>query len=305
MDGDAHTTRERLIRAVERGEMRKADAEAKAAELGLGALLPLPRPELFNPETKARWSLLMAVIWVLTRNIEAVRNSWNDYVVTLYRWEQVSPILDSWHAKRRAPQWLHQVSTDRFSELVFEQSPGKSFFISWTLLRLACADGAVKAWGRDLRRGPLSDVEAIPALNWDAAEVGELPPEHPLPVAGEDALYFGDGQAVYSAVVVDRAGLMLAFPLVEGAHSPTVTDPLGDSNNAQDSLGDMTPMHRAIADAIKRKWETGLPQFPSIKARDKALLQAVRENTGDESIEISPDTFSRYFSKYGAAKERN
>ncbi|MBK8085038.1 MAG: hypothetical protein IPK28_15110 [Devosia sp.] len=72
--------REELISAVEHGRMTVQEAEAKALELGLVTLLPSRTPELFDPMTQERWTLLMAVVWVLARSPTAVRNSWDAFL---------------------------------------------------------------------------------------------------------------------------------------------------------------------------------------------------------------------------------
>ncbi len=114
MDVDDLRKRESLIAAVEAGRLTPSDAEQQSLEAGSGPLLPPDRPEDFNPSTQERWTLLMAVVWVLARNITAVRNSWNDFIVSQYRWVPTVPvpmsISTSFRPERRKPPMVESAS---------------------------------------------------------------------------------------------------------------------------------------------------------------------------------------------------
>ena len=38
-----------------------------------------PPPEKYNPDKRSRWSITMTVAWIVRRDLDAVRNEWDDY----------------------------------------------------------------------------------------------------------------------------------------------------------------------------------------------------------------------------------
>ncbi len=285
-----HTrSREQLIQAVEDGKMRREEAEEKALAIGLGSLLPSHPVEDFDPMKQERWSLLMALVWVLVRNSDAVRNSWNEYLATQYHWAREG-IIGPFRAVRRPNKWVHQVQVfGRVGEYMFAGSPGRSFSVSWTLLRLALRNGPVTAWGRDLREGPLADVRRIPAANWDALLAGAMPPvealtnlpsfphrpTHEKPDS-EDMLHFGDGTPVYVSVTVERTTLLEIFRettgggLMEG--HVTSNDPVKQITDAMPVSETKTAYKKRIAiQAILAAFPDGVPPSTVAKDRDRVL----------------------------------
>lgn len=283
----------RLIEAVERETMTLEAAESEAQRLGLGGLIPEIPLEDFDPMAQSRWSLVMALVWVLGRNPRAVRNSWNDFVSTQYRWERLVGSMGPPRLKKRIPQWANEVHASRVAEFAFFALPGRSFPVSWAMLRAALARGQVAAWGRDLRKGELSDVAAIPESNWDALQLGEMPTDAPaggapgqlgvllgatMHAGGEDMLHFGNGVPVYVSITVERKGLLEAFPPLDGseAFNAAANDPLQQLADSVARAERPAEYKRRIRlQAIRSRFPEGVPKAMTKKTRDRELEKAV------------------------------
>lgn len=268
--------REELLSEVEAGRLTPEAAENEATLAGLGALVPNVPVEDFDPATQKRWTLLMALVWVLARNLTAVRNSWNDYVTSQYRWTSASTFISAGprRLERRRPQWVHEIRPLRAGDFAFEKMPGRSFSASMTKLRLALSNGSVRAWGRDLRQGIRSDMAIIPAENWDALQVGLA---FTVSGDGQDGLHFGDGIPVYVDLMVERAELVDVFPgdsANDGAEASSENvDPLLQVTDREESAADYKK--RIRVEAIRSTFPDGKPGSMSKKVRDGKLDAAV------------------------------
>lgn len=297
MTGNEHENeleRQRLIRAVESDAMTLEAAEAEALRLGLGSLVAIAPADDFDPMGQPRWSLLMALAWVLVRNPVAVRNSWNAFVTTQYRWERPPHLLGSHRLVRRAPQWANEVYATRLADMAFPSSPGRSFSVSWALLRSALARGDVVGWGQDLRQGEMSDVAKIAESNWDALQLGAM--HAPAPVAAdpllasvsllgstihgarEDMLHFGNGVPAYTSITVERKGLLAAFPPMDGSRplEEASNDPLQqlvDSEKRGESSGEYK--RRIRLQVIRAIFPNGWPKSVTKKRLRNQLDRAV------------------------------
>lgn len=87
--------RDRLFDRVFRGELTPTLAEAEAERLSLTPLRPVPNVSDYNPSTKADWTLAMVVAWISSRNIDVVRDWWDEFRLEHWDWH--------YHEKLRIP----------------------------------------------------------------------------------------------------------------------------------------------------------------------------------------------------------
>ena len=78
--------RDILIDRVRRGEIAPDEAEAEAAQAGVGPLATKPDPMEFNPDQMVWWSLPMAVAWIAWRTSQQVRDSCVEYRENWLEW---------------------------------------------------------------------------------------------------------------------------------------------------------------------------------------------------------------------------
>lgn len=69
--------RDELLRRVTHFEITPDEAEAEAARCGLEPLNPDPDPTAFDPMSEVRWSLPMALAWIVWRDPDRVREQWD------------------------------------------------------------------------------------------------------------------------------------------------------------------------------------------------------------------------------------
>ncbi|MCB1498536.1 MAG: hypothetical protein KDK07_01905 [Bauldia sp.] len=81
--------RQRLLAAVCHGDLTPAAAEVEAERLHLRPLLHQPDPTAFDPMSQDRWTLPMTIAWIVWRTPEAVRESWDAYIIGYERWREV------------------------------------------------------------------------------------------------------------------------------------------------------------------------------------------------------------------------
>jgi hypothetical protein len=69
--------REELISRAKLGEITPESAESEAMLFDCGPLKLSPESLDFDPQTEAQWTLLMALVWIIERDLTAVRAVWN------------------------------------------------------------------------------------------------------------------------------------------------------------------------------------------------------------------------------------
>ena len=143
-----HSARDELFHRLSLGELTPAEAEAEAAQLGLGPLAPTPDDDSFDPAKEAHWTLPMAVAWIAHRTWPAVRLRWEAYRKELWDWHQ------------------------RESRIGFEGETHKGWFLEQrgrtTLASLSFAEALAAETDRDPRYS-MTVAEAKKAL-WDALQ---------------------------------------------------------------------------------------------------------------------------------------
>ena len=122
-----HEARAELIGQVETGQLSIADAEAEALRRKLGSLASVPNPDTFDPAREVHWSLSMTVAWIAYRDIQKVREQWNEY--RLECWD--------WHGRR----WRQGIDGPIYEGAVLEQRSRA------TLPRLGLYDSFQEATG--------------------------------------------------------------------------------------------------------------------------------------------------------------
>jgi hypothetical protein len=68
--------RNELIERARRGELTGEQADAEAERLGVGPLLRRADPAGFDPTAEPHWDIPMALGWIMTSNVAAVREVW-------------------------------------------------------------------------------------------------------------------------------------------------------------------------------------------------------------------------------------
>jgi hypothetical protein len=92
--GSKSRLRDELIRRAKLGEIDPDDAESDARrELG-GPLEVRPESLDLDPQTEDQWSLLMALVWIIARDPNAVRAVWVEARRAATHWVR-SPLTES------------------------------------------------------------------------------------------------------------------------------------------------------------------------------------------------------------------
>lgn len=71
--------RDDLFSRVYSGRLSPADAKAWARDMRLGPLAAKPDPADFDPRREPYWSLSMTLAWIMTGDLNAVREAWDDW----------------------------------------------------------------------------------------------------------------------------------------------------------------------------------------------------------------------------------
>ena len=82
--------RKDVLRRAGVGELNPRQAEAEAKRLGLAPLSSKPDDSEFDPRKKSRWSLAMALAWIVWRDFEEVRLWDNEFRRKCWDWKPVS-----------------------------------------------------------------------------------------------------------------------------------------------------------------------------------------------------------------------
>ena len=69
--------RDELIRRAKLGEITPDDAESKAMRAHCGPLEVRPEALDLDPQREDQWTLLMALVWIIERDLTAVCAVWN------------------------------------------------------------------------------------------------------------------------------------------------------------------------------------------------------------------------------------
>jgi hypothetical protein len=85
-----------LITRVGSGVMTPEEGEAAADRLGVAPLLEKPDPAKLDPMKEVFWTLPMALAWLMTRNVEAVREVWPP-------WRDANEFWKPWRAQHSEP----------------------------------------------------------------------------------------------------------------------------------------------------------------------------------------------------------
>ena len=243
-------TRDKLIQAVQHGQITPDQAEAEVVRLGLEPFASEPDPACFDPLRETFWTPAMAVAWIALRTLDAVREWWNAYRAECRDWQfrrwRVGPeglIHEGHFLEQRRPAALMDI---RLAE-IWDQQAGEDIAPVITI------PDAIDALWIALREG-LFDATALPP---------EGGPRKPVPAAqwhdlkpyddGNDQIaahLFGAHRIEYREVLVPSAavvGLWRArtpdvahgLPEVvkpEGAgYSPCITRPNGSRRRAEPS----------------------------------------------------------------------
>jgi hypothetical protein len=166
-----HEARAELIGQVETGQISVADAEAEALRLNLGALASVPAAETFDPAREAHWSLPMAIAWIAYRDIQRVREQWNDYRLKCWdwhgrRWQRGfdGPIYGGFVLEQRSRATLPRLGLyDAFHEATGDTALSMTIREAREALWIALRTDCFRATGLNQRT---NERQEIPPLEW-------------------------------------------------------------------------------------------------------------------------------------------
>jgi hypothetical protein len=166
--------RESLIRKARCGEISSHAAEAEAKRLGLEPLARKPKESDFDPMSEPRWSLAMAMAWIVWRRPRLVLAFWDKYRLECWDWHShhvETYARRVYHLVQRRPATLGMLESD--SEVRAEETFVKNQMSRETAkaaLWRALQEGTLQATGINFDTGRRV---LIPDLEWHDLEYFE------------------------------------------------------------------------------------------------------------------------------------
>ena len=81
------SARDELLERARNGEITPKEAEAEAYRMGMAPLAGRPADNQFDPRGKPRWSLSMALAWIVWRDFDQVRQRDIEYRTECWNWQ--------------------------------------------------------------------------------------------------------------------------------------------------------------------------------------------------------------------------
>lgn len=178
--------REELLERARNGEITPKAAEAEAYRMGMAPLARRPADNQFDSRGKSRWTLTMALAWIVWRDFDEVRQRDNEYRAECWNWQPTNlflPLDGFLHVDGDAPTkvvrgftvvQLHPTSSvlfETYGAIALMQrghlSPSRSPVAAKAELWAALADARLVAEGVPASGGPRIDV---PAREWTDLE---------------------------------------------------------------------------------------------------------------------------------------
>jgi hypothetical protein len=203
--------RVKLVRRVNRLEITPHEAEAEAARCGLAPLNPDPDPKIFDPMREVRWSLPMALAWIVWRDPNRVREQWDKWRRQKFEWKRLKlPNSDKEECHRVPLTPNYGKCSDVAMDTLVRESAGQvpivqpdaAKFELWKLFQ----QGKLDPDGINIQTGLR---EPIDPRQFRDLEIVSGP-------KGRDCLGVSLGRIVYQDVTVDRSGFLALF---DGASS--------------------------------------------------------------------------------------
>lgn len=82
--------REQILNRARTGEINVTQAEAEAVNASCGPLASQPEAEHFDPLKKPWWSYSMVIAWIVSSDVEVVRQYDNDYRAKCLEWRPIT-----------------------------------------------------------------------------------------------------------------------------------------------------------------------------------------------------------------------
>lgn len=259
--------------------------EIEAAKLGLDPLNPSPDPNQLDPMKESRWTIPMALAWIVTRDPYKVRMQWDKWRGQVREWRRLvtpEPMPDG---KTRGVEGLHLVPLSKrhgsYSDLnldaALSTACGESFVVqpedAKTALWHVLDAGKLDPDGIDPRQG-----KRVPIPPREFHDLGIFSSS-----AGKDYLSAGLGGQEYHDPTVSRADV------VEHVwRQPAATSACKDLEPEKPGP---EPLRDAIIEADRALWPEGPPKGMQAKVR----RDRIRAHVKSQSIgSISDRTFQRY-----------
>ena len=234
--------RDELFHRAQIGEITPKEAEAEATRKGLAPLASRPAEDDFDPRGKSRWSLSMALAWILWRDFGEVRQWDNEYRAECWNWQPLNVCLPvDGGPSTKVVRGFSVAQLHPTSSLLFEihgavasmeearNPPGESPRAAKAELWRALADEKLAAEGIPAKGGPRIEVPAREWIDLENVTDGRLDVEyfryrhHPL------------GRA-YNDIVWRRDDLTRLWPDVSGLSLGGHTRPVRRAGTPLDEL---------------------------------------------------------------------
>jgi hypothetical protein len=260
-----------LFDAVRDGRLAPHRAEKIARRLGIRPLIETP---VYDPMTRVRWTLPMALCWVGWRDIEWCKLVAPEYCAALYYWREERPGRFFPH-RTEAPGWH---SFQLFDAFGVKDPYGRYRCLENVHAQLwepLAAGLFTEVVGFD-RKGALRRIEPY---EWPYLKIPSGTRRRRT-----DALALGHpaGPTAYHSVTVHRADLFRLFPLADQMSSQDTT-----------AKPERPPkMQRAILAAALAEWPEGIPDTIRVETRNDRLFERMVLQ-GYEGPQPSDKTFQR------------
>jgi hypothetical protein len=156
--------RDEVLNAVREGRMLPHEADADAKANGY-TLAHEPNPTKFDPMKEARWSLPMALAWIMWRTSDEVREMWDAAREERRFWQDLEwqepggPVRNGYSLKQSEPATFFEVE---FASRYPTTPPQLDFKTALADLRLKAIEGKIEATGipsgSEIRTAIRSDV---------------------------------------------------------------------------------------------------------------------------------------------------
>ena len=93
IETERQLAKELLVQKVAAGELSIDKAEAEARALGLPGLAISPDPERFDPQNETDWTILMALAWIMWRDLGRVRSVWDKSRAGCSSWSHIGRVI--------------------------------------------------------------------------------------------------------------------------------------------------------------------------------------------------------------------
>ncbi|MEP7452829.1 hypothetical protein [Phyllobacterium sp. SB3] len=256
--------RKDILKQLERGDITVQVAKQQA-EYREAVLEIIPDKSDFDPMKKRVWSLPMVVAWIIWRDVEKVREHFDDYRLQRHdNWTFKSTVLSGAVLQSQGKSSLPLI------EKSYKNRPGSD-----NLFERAVDELLTKLIQGELVAMALENGEPaqITSAQWSHLHLAGSS-------AGGDILHSPGKSAKFTDMTILRTTVLDQWPLNKtAAEKPCWKDQL-------------SPAQKSISDAVDQLWGNDKPFPPSVGERNVAIVKWLRDN--NRTLR-SDKTITRYF----------